>query len=947
MGKMLSIMIGTIAAIYLTYTYLSNYFQPLLNWLEPVLGIPLKFMVGVSFLLFGSSFNFPIVLLSWIILSILIGVLSGNGINAFISALLTYIIIFLFLILNIFLIFYQIVSNNQISIFSINFLNYLPPPPPGTNLGTLINEPFLINLSKISFNYTTNSAQYSFFNFLTDQSLNIVINLIINIVIFLLASSLIGFSIRKLKEKNIKIKNKKKKIISIVILFILLFSIIFVQYGFVHESQINKTFVENLSYLQKNKNSNNLISSYQKDNFNSNAPEVLRIFPNVGNGYGNTLVEIIGLGFNNIKGVYFGKFICKNYIVINTSLIYAWSPPGNGSVNILVENETGFSSPSQNNLFTYASVTSIEPKIAPTSGYTAVTINGNGFYGNVKVFFGKNESLESLVLSPEKIVAIVPPGNGSVNLTVELSNIGIIPIDKNVVLNYVTDFEFSNVIEGITSYINNDGSITNFYEFLNLSKEISNPLFQNTHNPVFVFVVSQSGELNFVPSMKRFSLINGIIPPTMILLGYIKNYSAAESLAANDINSIANVLSLRDISMLISGSFNFSYIYNILNYLGISYNTGLAKEYSNLSWFLYSSQTTIDKVFYGLEQKFLPIIGSDGLINIFTSEIDDGYLIPSYNSNSVNGITVLFGSGNISLTLAILHSIFPDISISGVPNSYYLNFITALTIKNDVVHSSELNHTINIGTTLDYSKSVLFSPYSKLSYIGISAPENTTYITNNPILFSGYMNANTKIKLFGYGQNITPNDLNLSFNGLYPPNIKIKKYILNENYDTVKVYINITNLDDQPIENLVLNDSNFLNYYKNSIILISGSFYNNLSYLQPNGSIVYSYTLKVLNSGSYDLGSAIISFNFENRSYQKSSNNLYLVISNPDFIHGINYLMIKIGNYISPWHIYFFGFYINVGVLLELFLFFIFILICIYEIDSYLTRRKTGKNHRE
>src|SRR5690242_17243968 len=63
-------------------------------------------------------------------------------------------------------------------------------------------------------------------------------------------------------------------------------------------------------------------------------------------------------------------------------------------------------------------VSSIAPISGPAGGGTIVTLTGTGFTGAMAVGFGDNNAASMTVLGDTSIIAISPPGSGTVNVTV-------------------------------------------------------------------------------------------------------------------------------------------------------------------------------------------------------------------------------------------------------------------------------------------------------------------------------------------------------------------------------------------------------------------------------------------------------------------------------------------------------------------------------------------------
>lgn len=67
-------------------------------------------------------------------------------------------------------------------------------------------------------------------------------------------------------------------------------------------------------------------------------------------------------------------------------------------------------------------VTAVAPGVGPTGGGTAVVITGTGFDAGPQVYFGAASATSVAVLTATRIVAIAPPGSGTVDVTVRTAN---------------------------------------------------------------------------------------------------------------------------------------------------------------------------------------------------------------------------------------------------------------------------------------------------------------------------------------------------------------------------------------------------------------------------------------------------------------------------------------------------------------------------------------------
>jgi hypothetical protein len=135
-------------------------------------------------------------------------------------------------------------------------------------------------------------------------------------------------------------------------------------------------------------------------------------------------VTITGTNFNGVGSVTFGGVVVRSITSINDAgtQIVATSPPGTGTVDVVVSAEGGTSATSANDHFVYANpvpaVTSVAPNAGPASGGGSVTINGSGFIAGATVKFGTSTATVNTI-TPTAISAVVPAGSaGTVDVMV-------------------------------------------------------------------------------------------------------------------------------------------------------------------------------------------------------------------------------------------------------------------------------------------------------------------------------------------------------------------------------------------------------------------------------------------------------------------------------------------------------------------------------------------------
>ena len=169
-------------------------------------------------------------------------------------------------------------------------------------------------------------------------------------------------------------------------------------------------------------------STVSADHFTYDAtPSVTAISPNAGPIAGGTVVTITGTGFADsiaTTGVSFAGNNATSYTINSDTSITATSPAhAAGVADVVVTNETGSSSTSSADHFSYEalpSVTGISPAAGTTNGGDVVTITGTGFVvGSTTVAFGAGAGTSVSCASTTSCSATSPAGSaGVVDLTV-------------------------------------------------------------------------------------------------------------------------------------------------------------------------------------------------------------------------------------------------------------------------------------------------------------------------------------------------------------------------------------------------------------------------------------------------------------------------------------------------------------------------------------------------
>ncbi|MEU6582437.1 IPT/TIG domain-containing protein [Nocardia sp. NPDC046763] len=148
------------------------------------------------------------------------------------------------------------------------------------------------------------------------------------------------------------------------------------------------------------------------------APILLFLIPTVGPQAGGTTVTITGLGLSGVTGVKFGATPATSFTIVSDTQITAVTPAGTGTVAVTATSTAGASNGLPYTYLGIPAITSISPNTGPVTGGTFLALTGTGFTGATAVTFGATPATLFLVLSDTLILAVTPPGTGTVQVTV-------------------------------------------------------------------------------------------------------------------------------------------------------------------------------------------------------------------------------------------------------------------------------------------------------------------------------------------------------------------------------------------------------------------------------------------------------------------------------------------------------------------------------------------------
>jgi hypothetical protein len=148
-------------------------------------------------------------------------------------------------------------------------------------------------------------------------------------------------------------------------------------------------------------------------------PTLTSAAPNQGPVSGGTSVTLTGAHFTTASAVRFGATAASSFTVVSDTQITATAPPGTaGLVNVTVTTIGGTSNSLTYSYLPAPTLTSLVPNQGPLSGGASVTLTGTQLTAATAVTFGATPAASFTVISDSTIVAVAPPGSGTIPVTV-------------------------------------------------------------------------------------------------------------------------------------------------------------------------------------------------------------------------------------------------------------------------------------------------------------------------------------------------------------------------------------------------------------------------------------------------------------------------------------------------------------------------------------------------
>lgn len=778
MGKLTSYLIGLTAAILLSYYVLFTYYTPIINWLGPVVGSDIIFPFGFLFLLLGSSLTYPIVLMSWIVIGVAVGLGSRKGTRAIGAAISIYFTIWGFLALSVLSVVQKIsgISLTNIGGTSTGASMSLPPLPPGTSISAILAEPVVNSFSSIisslpGLSTLTNSTgggspTTSIFSSLPTFFYNVILPpMITNIVVFMVISGVTGTLIYRLANKN-NMPSKPGN-------------------GGPKQQKPKKAKVKKVK-----------------------TKKVVRKVDHVGTA---TLSLV--------------------FVAVVMMML-----PGPVAVN---HNTPG---------------SQIQSSQASSSSYLNASLAATG-----QIF-----SLATLA-----------------------SNTTSSQMPSSLSLNYGG------------GYVGRYGNIYNIYAFLNSSSQTPPTFFGSTSgsstHPILSVIFASSNLESIFNSLKQDGFISAsmvntlqsnqlynIIPQALVLEIYAGNVNTTSSVALQQ----AGVLSS---NMGGTSPVNF-----------LSLNLPISNS-TVVSLFAYSISIGNLNSESSAVSALSPYFSSDGMVPAFQANLQNGYLIPGSNSNSVDGSLFIAGHMDTSQLPGTFGNFTNFLNTSGSQSSLgNIYFMGGLFVKQASIHSSASSHKITGDQVFNYNSAITFGSNQSIYAVSILYP-GQNFTSGSPISgynmvvysnfqnFSGIGNASNITYIYvPSGSSFSFTNVNVTTNYTFPASLKIAQSVTYVSGNTYKVSIKLTNNDTDVLNNVEINAGTLLSSYGSYASVSSGSTTSNAASISPGQSLTATFEVQLNGVGSYVVAAPTFNYTMNNNTFSVLGNTLVANAQVPSVFQAFN-----------------------------------------------------------
>ena len=260
-------MFGTTAAVIISYYILAPYYSPVVDWISPYFGSGTGLMMGLVFLLLGDPLIYPIVIVAWVAIAVIVGLSARRVLGSIVSMIFVHVACWVIIIIGGLGIFFSLLPSGSGLIpgqsgggtttpLPISALPPIPVPPAGTNIMTILSEPVISQafstlerfLSTFGSSVSSSSGSpSSLFNAIASYALPFILINIFTFVVSLVVASLVAHYFRKyiLSRENshsVNIRRATGQAITLLALVVALSFVVSSASGAFYQTQNQNSF---------------------------------------------------------------------------------------------------------------------------------------------------------------------------------------------------------------------------------------------------------------------------------------------------------------------------------------------------------------------------------------------------------------------------------------------------------------------------------------------------------------------------------------------------------------------------------------------------------------------------------------------------------------------------------------------------------------------------------
>ena len=494
-----------------------------------------------------------------------------------------------------------------------------------------------------------------------------------------------------------------------------------------------------------------------------------------------------------------------------------------------------------------------------------------------------------------------------------------------------------NYSEIAAALVTPDGSVANAFAVLSTSVQPTGSdsgAISELSQASLALVISQAGFSQYLPaeilppSMQQYLTY---LPGGLVIIGFDYSCSGVPPQAASVLSGISELTGLSGFTLLAAIN-TASITQSVSNSTFVLPSVCIA---------IYLTDTSMAKAAETLSTQLLPSMHDSGLIDLLSSGLSSGYLVPGETTGSVNANLFVAGFVNEQNLTAVAHGLFkwiPSNATSSITPLRGLGaFVVDASLKEGVFQSSNNGFSVTLSQAFNYNSPMSFAKDSSFSLLALGYPSGpgatlgitnlfnggsgpsssggvtlisnytfvaylsqTLYPTAQAALNSTEISDGNKVTLLSVppSETISPSSTLARFSYDFPPSIQFTKSLERAQGGKLQVVLSLKNLGSEGLNNVVVNDSLFVNDYLGGLQVTSGSTSESQYYLAPGQSMTLTYTVSLGGPGTYVSPPASATFSVNGTKYVEGTNYAYYHVGSPDAISAFYGTLASSGNFV-------------------------------------------------